>query len=122
MPPRQQVKVNEEDVIHTMKDGIGSVNFLDRVQQQMKEAMGFSVVVSPLGKIVRYHALLNRLYAIFRPQGSQRQVGKGIEAFVEGVSDWANHRIITCPIFALSLVTQIFGIASKSELDPQLSY
>lgn len=69
MPPRQQVKVNEEDVIHTMKDGIGSVNFLDRVQQQMKEAMGFSVVVSPLGKIVRYHALLNRLYAIWRPKG-----------------------------------------------------
>ncbi|CAI9104836.1 OLC1v1003607C1 [Oldenlandia corymbosa var. corymbosa] len=45
MPPRKQVKI------------------------QMRESMGFSVIVSPLGRTVGYQALYNQLMAIWQPTG-----------------------------------------------------
>lgn len=66
---REPIKVSEGDVIHEVKNGIGSVKFLPPIQQQMKESMGFSVVVGPLGRTVTYAALMNRLTKLWHPKG-----------------------------------------------------
>ncbi|CAI9115146.1 OLC1v1015983C1 [Oldenlandia corymbosa var. corymbosa] len=69
IPTRIPVKVNDDEVIHSIKDGIGAVRFLDPVQQRMKDAMGYSVVVNPLGRTVADSVLKNKLAVLWQPKG-----------------------------------------------------
>ncbi|CAI9099770.1 OLC1v1036634C1 [Oldenlandia corymbosa var. corymbosa] len=69
VPGREPAHVNEDEVIHSEKDGIGSVMFLDPIHQRMKKSMGYSIVVSPLGWTVTYGALIGRLDKIWNLKG-----------------------------------------------------
>ncbi|CAI9107315.1 OLC1v1006641C1 [Oldenlandia corymbosa var. corymbosa] len=69
-PLREQINVYDDEVIHEIVDGVASVRFLPPVQVRMKEAMGFSVVVSPLGCTVGYTKLYNRLKLLWQPKGA----------------------------------------------------
>ncbi|KAJ8749455.1 hypothetical protein K2173_025650 [Erythroxylum novogranatense] len=71
-PVRQTVTVADDEVVYSTSNGIDSITFLDPVHHQMKEAMGFAVVISPLGRRVHYKALITRLSVIWHLHGELR--------------------------------------------------
>lgn len=88
-----ELELEEADVAYSLKDGIPSINFSDRIKGLMDKSMQFAVIVKVLGRRIRYTTLRDKLPYIWPTIGPYRLIGCAGDCYIVKFSNMQDHQM-----------------------------